>query len=56
MKIEKDDWKYLGILILFVSCIVGYQQYTSKSWYDVLADLLWLREVLIVQGPIMNIG
>jgi hypothetical protein len=56
MKPEKDDWKYIGILVLFVAGIVGYQQYTNKSWSEGLADLWWLKEILVVHGPIMNIG
>jgi hypothetical protein len=56
MTFEKEDWKYIGILVFFIACIVGYQQYTGKSWYDVVVDLWWLREIIVVDGPIMNIG
>ena len=56
MKIDKEHWKYIGILILIIFCIVGFQQYTGKAWSEVLADLWWLKEILIVNGPIVMFG
>lgn len=56
MRIEKEDWKYIGILILIVACIVWYKQYTGKSWFEVVADLWWLKEILIIDTPTVMVG
>jgi hypothetical protein len=56
MKIDKEHWKYVGIVFLIIVCIIGYQQYTEKPWVEVMKDLWWLKEILIVHGPIVMVG